>query len=358
MNATVKVFFLVPYPLRNAPSQRFRVELFLPGLEKAGIKYKLQPFIDEKTLKVLYKKEYFFLKVWGTIKGFIKRFGFAFFIAPSYDYIFIHREASPIGPPFFEWWLAKVLQKKIIYDFDDAIWIPNSTSSNRFIIWLKAFWKVKYICKWASKVVGGNDYLCRYAKQFNSNVIRIPTCVDIASEHNHIKRNNGKLFAGWTGSHSTLKYLDLLVPVIRDLQKKMDFSFLVIADKKPHLNLDDWQFIYWNFETEKEDLAKMDVGLMPLSADAWSEGKCGFKLIQYFSIGIPAIASPVGVNNEIIENGRNGFLCDSTEEWKKALSQLLSDSFLREQMGLAGRKKIEACYSIQSQAQIFLQLFS
>jgi len=271
----------------------------------------------------------------------------------------LQREFAPVGPPIFEWIATKILKRKIIYDFDDAIWIPNSSTANSIAGWFKCFWKTKYICRWSYKVVGGNNYLCAFAKKFNERVIKIPTCVDTLHVHNKLKQHNhNSLTIGWTGSHSTLKYLDMVVPIIRDLQEKIDFSFLVIADKKPHLILKDWQFIYWSIETETEDLLKMDIGLMPLSADAWSEGKCGFKLIQYFASGIPAVASPVGVNKEIIENGVNGFLCNNKEEWETALGQLMEDSFLRKQMGFAGRKKIEEHYSVQAQAQIFLQLFS
>jgi glycosyltransferase involved in cell wall biosynthesis len=359
MQGKKKIIFLVPYPLGKAPSQRFRVEPFLSQLEKEGFSYSVRPFFGNKTWQVLYKKRAFFLKAWGVFIGFIKRWITVLFKAPFYNFIFIHREAAPLGPPVFEWILACVFKKKIIYDFDDAIWIPNTSAQNKLAGWLKASWKVKYICKWAYKVVGGNDYLCAYASQFNKNVVKIPSCVDTANSHNRVKQQQeGRLTIGWTGSHSSLKYLDPLIPVINELQKEQEFTFIVIADKKPSFSLPNLEFITWNAATEVDDLLKLDIGVMPLAADKWSEGKCGFKLIQYFALGIPAVASPVGVNAIIVEDGVNGFLCEKDEEWKTALGKLLNDPSLRQAMGLAGRKKIEESYSIRSQSEKFVKLFS
>jgi len=356
---TKKVLFLVPYPLQTAPSQRFRVELFLPELKTAGIQYGIEPFLDKKTGKILYQKGNFFLKAFGLLKGFVRRWWVLFFKLPFYDYVFIHREAAPVGPPVFEWIIIKLFGKKVIYDFDDAIWIPNSSSANHLVNWFKAFWKVKYICKWSYKITPGNDYLYDYARQFNQQVIKIPTCINVDVQQQKVKRShNGKLSIGWTGSHSTLKYLDQIIPAVGALQQDFDFHFLVIADKKPVLNLKDWQFIPWNALTETEDLLKMDIGVMPLTEDKWSEGKCGFKLIQYFSCGIPGVASPVGVNKSIVEENVNGFLCTTNDEWRASLKKLLVDQSLREKMGLAGRQKVIEQYSIQSQKQKFIQLFS
>ena len=199
MKRAVKVLFIVPYPLQVAPSQRFRVELFLSELEKEGIDYRIEPFLDEKTWKVLYTKRKYIIKALGIFKGFIKRWMLMFRL-PAYDFVFIHREAAPLGPPVFEWIMAKIFRKKIIYDFDDAIWIPNISSENNFINWFKAFWKIKYICKWSYKVTVGNDYLYEYALRFNGNVIKIPTCIDVEKKFSKIKRHHeGKLSIGWTG---------------------------------------------------------------------------------------------------------------------------------------------------------------
>lgn len=352
------VLFLVPYPLGKAPSQRFRVEQFLPYLKKADIRYSIKTFMDERTWNVLYNKGSFFLKAFGIIKGFLKRWITVLFRSPFYSFVFIHREAAPLGPPVFEWVMAKLLRKRIVYDFDDAIWIPNTTNENRFIGWMKAFWKVKFICKWSYKVVCGNEYLCNYAKQFSGNVVYIPSTVDTEKYHNTIKNySNSDPVIGWTGSHSTMKYLNSLTQVFEKFLKNRNAQLVFISDKQPALPNLKFQYIRWNEKTEVEDLMKLDIGIMPLQNDKWSEGKCGFKLIQYLSLGIPAVASPVGVNKKIIENGVNGFLCETDEEWVTAIEKLIKDTEFRKQMGGAGKIKIEKEYSLQSQLLVFLNLF-
>ncbi|RYZ28936.1 MAG: glycosyltransferase [Chitinophagaceae bacterium] len=359
MPKQAKILFILPYPIGFAPSQRFRVEAFFPLLQEHGFQIHNSCFFSEADWEVLYKKGSLGQKTWAVTRGFASRLALLAGKVWCYDYIFIHREASPLGPPFVEWFLAKVGRKKFIYDFDDAIWIPNTSKENRIVGWIKAFWKVRYNCSWAYKVVGGNEYLIDYARRYNNNVVSIPTCVDVEARHNKLKDSvTGKLTIGWTGSHSTLHYLDEVIPVIKRLQDEFDFDFIVIANQAPVLPLKNWTFIPWQEKTEIEDLLKLDIGIMPLKPDTWSEGKCGFKLIQYLALGIPAVASTVGVNSKIINQGQNGFLCTTTDEWYLALRRLLQDINLRNDLGIRGRKKIVEEYSIQSQEQTFLKLFS
>lgn len=358
MQKPIKVLFLVPYPLHQAPSQRFRVELYFTELNKAGIQWNVQSFLDKKTWEKLYGKHSYFSKFWGVIKGFLRRWKVILFGLRRYHFVFIHREAAPLGPPVFEWIIAKIFRKKIIYDFDDAIWIPNTTSSNKIAGWLKWSRKVKYICCWSYKVVCGNEYLCDFAAQYNTCVICIPTSVDTENAHNTLKKHfqNG-IVVGWTGSHSTEKYLQQLIPVLQALENGMDISFLAISDKKPELPLKNIMYCPWNENNEVSDLLKMDIGVMPLENDPWSEGKCGFKLIQYLSLGIPAVASPVGVNKKIIADGQHGFLCDHQNKWILAIKKLAGDAALRNNMGQAGRQFIIENYSLQKQAVKFISLF-
>lgn len=353
------ILFLVPYPLHKAPSQRFRVELFLPTLHQHGIPFRVESFLDANTWAILYSNASALKKAWGVLKGFLKRLYVVLFVVPRYQYIFIHREASPIGPPFFEFIISKIWQKKMIYDFDDAIWIANTTAENKLVSWVKAFWKVSYICRWSYKVVGGNDYLCRYARQFNSNVVLIPTCIDAVNQHNALKsQDTDRIVVGWTGSHSTMRFLDDIISVLEKIAARYDVDFLIISNKPPQFTLPRLHYLPWQEATEVEDLSKINIGIMPLEMDPWCEGKCGFKLIQYLALGIPAVASPVGVNKNIIEEGINGFLCDSDEAWFKAISTLIENNTLRSQMGEKGRSKIVQRYSVQANAGAFVDLFA
>lgn len=359
MSQPAKVLFLVPYPLHKAPSQRFRVELFFPVLNKHSIAYRIEPFLDDETWGVLYKKASVLKKAFGVFKGFLKRLGHVLFLVPSYDYIFIHREASPVGPPIFEFIISKIFRKKIIYDFDDAIWIPNTSNENSLVSWIKAFWKVKYICKWSYKVSAGNDFLCAFAKKYNREVILLPTCVDVEKQHNQLKNQHTEhVVVGWTGSHSTMKYLDAILPVLNKIAGELQAEIVIISNKPPTFELPRLQYIPWQESTEIQDLMNLNIGIMPLEDDAWSEGKCGFKLIQYMALGIPSVASPVGVNKIIVEDGVTGFLCNDKEEWYAALKRLIGDKALRTQMGKNGRDAIVKDYSIQANAAAFLGLFA
>ncbi len=356
MPGKVSVAFVVPYPENRAPSQRFRVELFLPILQEAGIHYRVIPFLDTATYTILYSNASPIKKAWGVLKGFLKRLWLVFFELHRFDFVFIHREASPLGPPVFEFLISKIFRKKIVYDFDDAIWIPES--GNDLLNRCKAYWKIRIICQWAYKISAGNDYLCAYARKYNKNVVLLPTCVDTMHRHNRLRdEEHESLTIGWTGSHSTLKYLDPLVPLLQKLTESFPLRILIICNKPPSFSFKGLEFIQWSEASEIEDLLKIHIGIMPLQEDAWSEGKCGFKIIQYLSLGIPAVASPVGVNKNIIKQGENGFLCKEEKEWEEALRLLLQDPSLRKSMGIKGRQTIIENFSIQAYAGRFLSLF-
>ena len=345
--------------MRRAPSQRFRAEAFFDELKKSGTSFDTHTFLDESGWKILYQQGSNARKAVAVVKGFLKRFLFLIAKAGSYDFVYIHREAAPLGPPVFEWMLRYIFRRKIIYDFDDAIWIPNISDSNRMARFVKSFWKVGAICRWSHKIAAGNNYLAAYARRFNSKVMVIPTNVNMTHRYNRLKQHhNSSAVIGWTGSHSTLKYLDLLVPVLHRLEKKHRFTFLVICDARPSFELASLQYRPWNSDTEIEDLMQIDIGLMPLEDDSWSEGKCGFKIIQYLALGIPAVASPVGVNKTIVEDGHNGFLCVTEADWYRRLELLLQDPQLRSRLGEAGRRKMQQQYSIEANAGNFISLFS
>ncbi len=353
-----QILFLVQYPENVSPSQRFRFELYKELLQQNGFTVITQPFIDKDGYAVIFKEGFFFKKFIAVAKGFLRRVKLLF-NARQYDYILLECGAAPLGPPVFEWILIKWLKKKIVYDFDGAIWVPQVSQMNRLYGFLKYPSKVSSICMWAYKVSCGNEFLCNYAKQYNSNVMYNPTCVDTEKHHNVLAKHDvQRITIGWTGSFSTLQYLELVEPVLRQLQEKYDFDFKVICNQKPRLNLKNVEYIEWSAENEVKELATCQIGLMPLTHDEWSEGKCGFKLIQYLSLEIPAVASPVGVNKKIIEDGVNGFLCDTNEEWYTAFEKLILDKNLRERMGKEGRKKIINEYSLLSNADNFLSLFS
>ena len=357
----MNILFIVPYPHGKAPSQRFRYEQYLEFLKDKKWHYTLAPFLDNNTWSILYKPGFVSQKVFGIILGFLKRFILLFSVY-KYDYVFIHREATPIGPPWFEWLVSKVLRKKIIYDFDDAIWIPNTSATNKIVAHIKWHSKVASICKWAFKVSCGNAYLQEFACQFNPNVTLNPTTIDTEHLHNlnlftPLTKTNSKPIIGWTGTHSTLQYLEPLVLIIQKLEQQHSFEFCIIANKSPDWNIKSLNFVQWNKETEIQDLARFDIGLMPLTDDKWAKGKCGFKALQYMALEIPAIVSQIGVNTEIVDDGKNGFVCSNISEWENAISLLLKDHARRENMGKEARGKIIREFSVVGNTENFISLF-
>ncbi len=352
-----KIYFIVPYPHQEAPSQRFRFEQYFDFLEANDFEVEIYPFINQSTWKTLYGEGKVFKKAWGILMSFVRRFALLFKLHKA-DYIFIHREAAHIGPPIFEWIIAKVLRRKYIYDFDDAIWLPNYSESNAKFHRLKAYWKVRYCMKWASQITAGNAYLADYAKQFNSKVQIVPTTIDTEYHHNIMTDHQSKdLTIGWTGTHTTMHYLDEIVPVLKKLEQKYTFTFLVISNQSNEYDLKSLKFVKWNKETEIEDLAKINIGVMPLKKDIWSEGKCGFKGLQYMALEIPTIMSPVGVNSTIVQDEINGFLVETQEEWYDVLEKLIRDRNLRMQIGKAGKKRIDEAYSVLANQEKYLNLF-
>lgn len=352
-----RVLLLMPYPLNEAPSQRFRFAQYLSALDEAGVKYECHSFLTDHAWSILYQPGRFFRKFLSIANGFRRRL----LLLPKlkhFDYVFIHREAAPMGPPLLEFYITRIARKKVIYDFDDAIWLPNFSESNRFFAFLKRYANSINTMKWAWKVSCGNQYLCDFAARCNARVVYNPTTIDTENYHNRVKEQEGGRFViGWTGSHSTTRYLAQLVPVLQRLESEFEFDFVVIADRQPDIQLKSLIFRRWKKESEIDDLLTFSVGVMPLEEDPWSKGKCGFKALQYMALGIPALVSPVGVNTRIVDHEVNGFICRSEKDWEQALRKLMSDEALLKRLSTATREKIISHYSVLSNKENFLSLF-
>jgi glycosyltransferase involved in cell wall biosynthesis len=353
-----KILFLSPYPFDEVASQRFRFELYFSTLEKKNFKFLQKSFYSKRTYKILYQTGKKFHKLTGTLWGFVKR-NVHILCALSVDYVFIHREATPLGPPVYEWILAKIMRKKIIYDFDDAIWLENTSQENRFISKLKMPQKVFKICKWSHKVSCCNEYLASNVRKYNAKVSIIPTTLDTRI-WNPIKKTdrNHPVTLGWTGTHSTLPYLLSIRSALEKIIEQYPQTVIrIICNKRPDWKIPNLEFLTWNRSTEIKDLAGIDIGMMPLPSNPWTKGKCGFKILQYFALGIPAVASPVGLNNNLISHGKNGYLCTSEEEWISTIDVLINSQALREKTGNKGRDTLDKHYSLKVNATNFLDLF-
>jgi len=351
----VKIFFPSQFPENCSPSQRFRFEQFEAFLNDGDIHITLEPFIDENTYAVIYKKGNYFKKVFGVIKGFVRRF-ISLFTLHRFDMIYIQREASPIGPPVFEWLYAKVFRKKIIYDFDDAIWIPATSKNNRISHGVKCFWKIKYIIKWSAAVIGGNDYLCRYALLYNKNVFKIPTSVSIKKTEPFLNQPKEPMVTVvWTGSFTTLVHLYELAPYLLKVYEATPFLLKVICNAFPKFDFPQLKYIEWNTNNEFSEIASGHIGIMPSEKLVWSEGKCGFKLIQYMSLGIPCIADHTEANKHILDNA-SGIIVYEKEEWVSNLTQLINDPELRKNLSVNGLQRVKELFSTEKNADALIRI--
>jgi glycosyltransferase involved in cell wall biosynthesis len=353
--------FLAPYPLNASPSQRFRFEQYLKLLAQEGYQCHFQTFLDSQNWQYFFSSGSYAKKAFALVKGFVKRC-LLFFHVSAYEWVFVHREITPAGPPIFEWLIAKVFCKRIIYDFDDAIWLTDRKNEPPFLRIIKWRSKVASICRWSYRVSAGNEYLCDFARQYNNLVVYNPTTIDTNQLHNpelhRTEKNPTKIVIGWTGSHSTLKYLREVENALAFLEKEYpQLELLVIADRPPNLKPTNVRFVPWSFETEIKSLIEADIGIMPLPDDEWVKGKCGFKALQYMALEIPVVVSPLGVNTSIIEVGVSGFFAITTDDWIHQLRILINNIALRKRMGVSGRERVIRNYSVSSNSTTFLSLF-
>jgi len=342
----MKVLAIVPYLKDTAPGQRFRIEQWKPLLEKNGISISYASFEDNFLKAVLYQHGKVLEKASLVVRAFGRRWALLKEIK-SYDLIYLYRAAALIGPA----WIERSIANKgvpIVYDFDDAIFKLHTSLSNHLFGFLKFPGKTAEICSLSKHVIVGNSYLENFVLQHNPNVTVIPTTID--TERHKVRSfpiNARKLVIGWTGSHTTLPYLNVLRNVLPELSRRCQFSFHVIGVSAYQIPAVQIISQPWRLESEIQDLHKFDIGVMPMPDDEWSRGKCGLKVLQYMALGIPAVCSPVGVNTEIVQDGQNGFLARDSSEWLEKLALLLNDGNLRIRLGKAGRETVEKFYSAQ-----------
>jgi glycosyltransferase involved in cell wall biosynthesis len=355
----------------RSPGQRFRFEQYLDYLKQNGYEFEISNFLNERDDRLFYSKGNYLHKfrillqsIYGRLKD-IRR-------ASDYGIVFIYRDAIMIRSTFFERQFHKS-KAKVIFDFDDALWLTEVSEGNANLGWLKSPAKTKDIIRLSDMVFAGNAYLADYARHFNNNVKIVPTTIDtdyfkhtsnpeLRTQNSELKTAAGRqrVCIGWTGTSTTMKHLRLSLPVLKILKEKYGNKVYikVISDVPFHHEGLEIQNCKWNRETEIEDLSWFDIGIMPLPEDEWSKGKCGFKGLQYMALEIPCVMSPVGVNKEIIQNGINGYLPKDDSEWLRILSMLIESKELRDNIGRQGRQTVIEHYSFHSQKQSYLNYFN
>jgi glycosyltransferase involved in cell wall biosynthesis len=343
----------VPYPLDTAPSQRFRIEQWREWLRTDGIRVDIVPFADPRLMTLLYRSGRPMTKAIAVALAFARRLAMVRSIH-NYDAVAVHRSACLVGPAVLERLLAR--RQRLIFDFDDAIFVTHTTSANRAFGWLKFAGKTAAVCRASAHIVAGNDYLGAYARRYNARVTVIPSSVDTDRYRPRLTEKTSVLVVGWMGTSTSQTYLESFVPVLREFSARTSVEIRVISDRSPSLPGVPFVWREWCAATELEELRAFDIGIMPMPDDRWAHGKCAMKALLYMSVGVPVICSSVGVNRDIIRHGENGFLAASPEEWRAALDALLSDPALRRRVGQAGRATVESTYSARRCASLFAEV--
>jgi glycosyltransferase involved in cell wall biosynthesis len=344
----IKVLALSPIPEEGAGC-RFRVSQYVPYLRAAGFDVTISSFYTPEFFKLVYQPGQHARKAASFLRLAAKRFAEAFTLG-DYDLVLLYREAIPLGPPIIEWLISR-RGIPIVYDFDDAIFLPNVSEANRAISFLKNPGRVAQVVRRSTRVVVGNDFLAGYARRFNDAVTVIPTAVDTNRFTPRPPQPSDparRLVVGWIGSPTTFPYLEALAGTLREVAKDHAFTLKVSGAGRPvqfpGVTVED---VKWSMAEEVTLFNTCDIGVYPLTDDEWSKGKCGFKAIQCMACGVPVVAAAVGVNREIIVDGVNSFLASTPQEWVDKLGRLLSDAALRHRMAIAGRRTIEERYSLQ-----------
>ncbi len=351
----MRLLAIVPSLYDTSPGQRYRIEQWEPLLRERGVEIDYHSFEDEALHALIYKAGNLRQKLQLVSRAFARRTTLLRRVR-DYDAVYVFREAALLGPPVFERMIARA-RVPLIFDFDDAIFVPYRSPSNGYLSYLKFPAKTRTICRLATHVMAGNPFLADYAREVNRNVTIVPTTIDTEKYTvDETKVAADPPVIGWSGSYSTVQHLDTLRDVLQQLAKEERFRLRVIGTPQYELEGVDVEAMPWRAATETDDLSVMDVGIMPLPDDRWSKGKCGLKALQYMALGIPTICSPVGVNIDIIQDGANGFIAASDDEWIEKLKALLRSAELRKRLGRAGRSTVEAQYSALVQAPRVYQI--
>lgn len=353
-----KILFTGVHRPQRSPSQRYRIEQFLESLGANGYTYDYTYIISEADDTYFYKPGHYLKKAFFLLRSFVKRW-LETFSFHRYDYIFVQREALVTGACFYEKKAARS-QAKLIFDFDDAIWMQHVSEGNKKFSFLKDTHKTRKLIELADCVLAGNTYLQEYALQFNPNSILFPTIVD-TQKYYRTEETLDKEYVciGWSGSFSTFEHFRYLEPVLQQIYTKYGAKIKIKVIGAPQVALSfPVVFTEWKEETEVQELAEFDIGVMPLDESDWNKGKCGLKGLLYMSMGIPAVLSPVGVSQEIVSDGMDGFLAKDENDWFRILCELIESKSLRDEIGQKGRTKVVERYSLNSQKNELLKILA
>jgi hypothetical protein len=261
------------------------------------------------------------------------------------DGVLVHCELLPFVPSFLEAVMFR-FRVPLIFDYDDAIFHQYDQHKSSLVRTLLGG-KLKPLLRRAELAICGNAYLQAYAAEHCRQTEIVPTVVDTdVYGSTQESRGDGPVTVGWIGSPSTWTFVKPLVPLLAETAERHNLAVRIVGAGSQSEHPPRFEFLPWSEAGEVGLIQGMDIGIMPLPNEPWARGKCGYKLIQYMACGLPVVASPVGVNSDIVDHGQSGFLASTPQEWADALALLAGDPAMRRAMGTAGRRKIERAYSL------------
>lgn len=350
-----KVLVICPHPVGYAPGQRLKYEQYFEIFRANGYDVTISPFMSEKFQNIVYKKGRYLEKVLWTIAGYLRRVWDVLRIR-SFDVVYVFLWVAPFAPPVFEM-LTRKLARKMVYDIDDLVFLNPPSSTNPLIHYLRSSRNHISLMKSADHVITCTPYLDQFVRKYNQNTTDISSTINTTLYRPKTDYKIEEQFViGWSGSHSTSKYLHLLDDVFRDLAGKYPFKLLVMGDASFTLNGVEVEALAWNEKYEVEVISRFDIGVYPLPNEEWVLGKSGLKALQYMALGIPTVATDIGTIHRIIRNGENGFLVSSEKEWKNTITRLINDQCLREKLGRRAAATVEETYSINANKEKYLRI--
>jgi glycosyltransferase involved in cell wall biosynthesis len=254
--------------------------------------------------------------------------------------------------------LFAAFSRRRVFDVDDAIYVRKPRRLGDLpdeSAWRKQ--KFAATCRWVDAVAAGNDVLAGVARAAAKEIVVLPTSIDVACYETTFAAPDAPPTIAWIGSPENLIYLDMIRPALARLSKRHPaLKMRVICSEFPDWNDVNVERVPWSSATEAHSLAGAHIGVMPLTDDAWSRGKCAFKLLQYMAAALPCVASPVGANTEAVMDGVNGFHAADVDAWERSLEKLIVSPELRFGFGAKGRQHVEQRYALSSYRTNYLNL--
>ncbi len=351
-----RIAALVPNKLGVSPGQRQRIESWAPLLENYRWQVDFFPFEDESLNDVIYKKGHLRQKVLGLASSYVRQTSNVL-NRLNHDGLFIYREASLIGPAILES-LAKRSGMPMIYDLDDPIFLPYASPVNGWFSLLKFSRKTHSLFRLSNRVIAINSLIGDYAKKYNPSVSVVPNLIDTDLFHPNETFEPEGVSIVWTGSVSTLRNLNSVSNVLRRVQEKYDVKVKIVANGKTEIDGVHLEHHEWSPETEIACLQNSSIGIVPLLDLEWNPWKFYLKTVQYCAAGIPVVARNIGSNSEVIEDGVNGFLVETEDDWVERLGRLIESAEMRRRMGIAARETAVKRFSLKTQIERVAQIFS